>query len=372
MTNPDVTFGAWYTEQGNDTDVVLSSRVRLARNLVNFPFPEQFKQDDGSRVQSLVIDAISKITDIDDFQTLLISNLEPMGQRILIERGVIESDIIGMHDTGVSVSVDGKTSCLVNYQDHARIASFAPGNDTKKAYVIAKTMDEELQKSLQFAASVEFGYLTASLNDVGTGMKSSVIVHLPSLGVTNGLENIFNVFADKGVSVGASFGPGDRPLTINGTAVALGDYYQLSTGTSMPKNEEDQLALLKEAVSYAIDSERVARNSVMLNMSTSLKDSVFRAYSQVLYSRLMNESEAIDMVSRLKWGCDCGLLTGLKSTDFCSLLYRLRTAHLCFVNRSSTLTFESDIKTEDERVRRLRSLIMQEACEPLKIVQTEK
>lgn len=372
MTSSDVTFGAWYTEQGVDTDVVLSSRVRLARNLVNFPFPSEFKQDDGSRVQSLLFDAITKIKEPEIFQTLNLASLESMGQRILMERGVIESDIIGVKDTGVSVSADGKTSCIVNYNDHARIASFSPGNDTQRAYLVAKTIDEKLQESLQFAASVEFGYLTASLNDAGTGMKSSVVVHLPSLGVTNGLEGVFNLIGEKGVSAGACFGPGNQPHTVNGTSAALGDYYQLSTEKAMPNKEEDQLSLLNETVANVIDLERSARKTVVSTMSTSLKDSVFRAYSQVLYSRLMNEGEAIDIVSRLKWGFDCGLLNGLESTDFCSLLYRLRTAHLCFVNRSSTLNFEPDIQTEEQRVRRLRSLIMQEACEPLKIDQLEK
>jgi protein arginine kinase len=372
MNSTDVSFGAWYNEPGFDNDVVLSTRVRLARNLVNFPFPSEFKQNDGSQVQSLVFDAFNKITSPEVFQTLAVSNLEPMGQHILIERGVIEAEAIGLDDSGIAVSMDGKTSCEVNCHDHVRIASFTTGCDTIKAFEMAKNIDDKLQTSIQFAAAVDFGYLTASLNDTGTGMKVSTIVHLPSLGVTDGLETLFNELAEKGISAGACYGPGIQAHTVNGTAAALGDYYQLSTGTSMPQKEADQLALLKEATEYTATCERKARQTVIDKMQTSLKDSVYRAYSQVLYCRLMNESEAIDMVSRLKWGSDCGLLSGVDSASFCSLLYRLRSAHLGFVNRSGTLKFESDITTEEQKIRRLRSLIMQETCEPLKIIKLEK
>jgi len=285
MNSTDVSFGAWYNEPGFDNDVVLSTRVRLARNLVNFPFPSEFKQNDGSRVMALVFDAFSKITSPEIFQTLAVSNLEPMGQHILIERGVIEAETIGMDDSGIAVSMDGKTSCEVNCHDHVRIASFTTGCDTVKAFKMAKNIDDKLQKSLQFAAAVDFGYLTASLNDTGTGMKVSTIVHLPSLGVTRGLEALFNELAEKGISAGACFGPGNQPHTVNGTSAALGDYYQLSTGTSMPQKEETQLDLLKEATEYATLSERNARKTVIDTMETSLKDSVFRAYSLWVVSR---------------------------------------------------------------------------------------
>ncbi|HZK20071.1 MAG TPA: hypothetical protein VFC68_05030 [Treponemataceae bacterium] len=371
MNKADVSFGAWYSESGAENDVILSTRVRLARNLVNFPFPAQYKQDDSVKVQSLVFDAFLS-TAVEGFQTLPISGLEPMGQNILIERGVIEPQITKTKDAGLVVSSDGKTTCLVNYYDHLRIASFASGCDPNMAYSLAKSIDDKLQETLQFAASVEFGYLTASLNDTGTGMKVSVAVHLPSLGVVDGLEELFKSFSKKSIAVRASYGPGNQTHTINGSAAALGNYYLVSTGTAIPLKEEDQLSLLKDAAEQALEYERKARKTVISKMETSLKDSVFRAYSQVLYCRLMDEREAIDVVSRLKWGCDCGLLQGLSSADFCSLLYRLRSAHLAFVNKSGALNFEPDIKTEEQKVRRLRSLVLQEACEPLTIVQTEK
>ena len=134
---------AWYSVDGPDNDVILSTRIRLARNLVNFPFPQGFKNSDGERVLSLVFDAFSKVDENDSYQSLLISDLDSLGQKILSERGVIEPDAISQNSSGLVLRGDGKVSCTVNYNDHIRLSSFSTGLNIDFGYSLVKEIDDK-------------------------------------------------------------------------------------------------------------------------------------------------------------------------------------------------------------------------------------
>ena len=352
---------AWYGSNGPDNDVVLSSRVRLARNLENFPFPQGFKNSDGDRVQSLVFDAFHKIDENETYQSLLISELDSLGQKILSERGVIEPDSILQTSSGLILRGDGRVSCTVNCYDHIRLSSFVTGLDLSNAKKLVKEIDDKLQKHLQIAGSVEFGYLTSAIKDAGSGMKISLLVHLPAISYGGMLDRVLKEIMSEGFSVIGYYGSG---MTLGSS---LGAFYKISTEVSFSEDEEIQLEKINNLGKKIIDFERKVRLEIADNKPTFVRDLVYKAIAMVKYSRFIDSRDGIDLISKIKFGIDLGLLTGIETNVLFSLLYRVQNAHLSYVIRSSDLSYEKDVNTEELKIERLRSLILQETLNTMQI-----
>ncbi|MBQ6781123.1 MAG: hypothetical protein IJP62_07790 [Treponema sp.] len=353
---------AWYAYDGPENDVVLSTRVRLARNLANFPFPSNCKGDDAERIQTLVFDSFAHGENPDCFQALATSDLDELGTKILIERGVLDGNAKKNPGGGIIMRTDGKIACTVNDIDHVRISAFVPGLDGDTAYSLCRELDEALQRTVQFAASYDFGFLTAGIADSGSGMKVSVRLHLPSVSFTGGIAECFKILAEKGIDISACFGSGQ------GKGASLGSYYQVSTRNAGVGTEFDQMASLVAAVKYLAEYERRIREDCVQHRFTELQDSVFRAYSTAKFSLLMPQREAVDIIARIKWGKDAGLLSGIDDTALCALLYRIQEGHLQFILKNGTFHFSEDIAQNSQlQADRLRAVIMQETFEHLKI-----
>jgi protein arginine kinase len=346
--------GAWYNNNGPENDVILSTRVRLARNLANFPFPGNFRGDDSERVQMLVFDAFSHSDDPDSFQAVEIGKLDDTGMKILTERGVIDTP----SGTGIVMRSDGYIACTINSIDHVRIAAFTPGLNCDDAFSLCNSVDNTMQKSVQFAASYDFGFLTASLSDAGSGMKISLYVHLPSVSHAGKIDEVSYKLQEKGMSIASLFGSGGI------FDASLGAYYQVSTAAAFCGSEVDQLFSLTSAGKYIAETERKLRKEYAEYKPTVIHDIVYRAYAMVKFSRLISFREAVEIISALKWGCDMNLLTGLDDNAFFSMLYRVRDGHLNFLLKNGNFTFEKDIDSDPaQKINRLRALILQEALE---------
>ena len=345
---------AWYTGGGDENDVVLSTRVRLARNLANFPFPDNCSDDDAERIQSLVFDSFNHVSDPDAYQAIPMKKVPEESLTILREWGILD-----MPDgTGLVMKNSGELACTVNSVDHVRVAAFVPGLEIEHAFSVCSAVDGQLQQTLQFAASYDFGFLTSSLYDAGSGMKTSLWVHLPSLAFTGALQDVLDTVRQRDFTVKASYGFSDDAL------VALGKYYQISSASSFNGNEIDQIASAAAAGKYLAEQERKARAEVLKIRPTPAYDIVYRAYAMVKYSRLISLREGVDIISALKWGRDLNMLTGIEDTDFCALLYRIQPGHLRFLLSNGAFSFEQDVKDDPAlKIDRLRSLILQEALE---------
>ncbi|HOS29163.1 MAG TPA: hypothetical protein PLR39_00040 [Treponemataceae bacterium] len=353
--SPQTTQDAWYSYPGKENDVVLSTRVRLARNLASFPFPHAFRSDDAQRVKSLVFDSFSQMDPDQKYQSLAVKNLDPLGQRILSERGVISPETASSPMAGVIVRNDGKIACTVNTSDHVRISAFVTGLNAQTAYTLCKDVDDNLQNTLQFSASKEFGFLTSSLGDCGSGMKISVLVHLPSISAAGFLDRIFKDLMAKAYVISGFYGAG------NDSGSSLGSYYQISTSNSFTGSEISQIDELSLVIKHIAEFERKTLKELADNRPTSVRDQVYRALALVKYSRFIGSREGVDLISRIKWGSDAGILSGIENSELFALLYRIQTAHLQYVIRTSELKYEKDVVSEEKKIERLRSLIIQEA-----------
>lgn len=355
---------AWYSADGPENDVVLSTRIRLARNFVNFPFPSRFSRDDGERIQTLVFDAFSRLEHPERYQALSVKKLDILGQRILAERGVLAVSQTVNPVAGIVVRTDGKLVCAVNAEDHVRLSCFGAGLNTACVYPEIKQIDDGLQNIIQFAASVDFGYLNAALDNTGTGMKLSFFLHLPSLTFfnreTNELTALISDSEQKGLHVKACFGQALNDE--EAFSPVLGNCYELSSFRCFTGSEEEQIKALEEAAFSFIESERMCRRKVADTKPTALRDLVYKALAQVKYSRFLSERECLQALFRIKWGNDTGILTGMNNSSLFSLVYRTKEAHIEFINRSERFKFESDVvtrrkketdrKREKEKVRR--------------------
>ncbi|MBQ4377788.1 MAG: hypothetical protein II821_01120 [Treponema sp.] len=362
MPETNVVNDAWYAVNGPENDVVLSTRVRLARNLANFPFPSKFKDDDAFRVQTLVFDSFSHCSEPDRYQGVISQELDPLGAEILEERGVLDSKFAKENGSGIIVRTDGKISCEVNTIDHVRLASFVPGLDGDGAFSLAAKVDDELQNTLQFAADYNVGYLTSNLCDSGSGMKVSCRVHLPSLSFSGRLLDLFASLNSKEINVSDCFGAGNLPSS------SLGFYYQVSTKIAGNGTELSQIAALVSAVKSLVENERRERSVVLRNRQTELRSKIYTSYSKVKFSSLLDLREAVEIISDIKWGKNLGFFTGIEDRELCALLYRIQNGHLQFFLNSRKFNFPKDISENKElKTRYLRSLTLQESFEKISI-----
>lgn len=359
-TDEELTQEAWYAYPGPEEDVILSTRVRLARNLADFVFPEFLKSEDAERVQSLVFDSFLHLENPDSFQSLRSSSLDSLGQRILSERGMFPYAMYSLPWTGGVIRNDGRVACSVNYCDHLRIASFCAGFNCTDSYWLSRSLDSRLQDSLQFAASSEFGYLTARMRDVGSGMKLTAVLHLPSLVVNRIHDKVFKEAQYDGCSVGGFFVPGDM-------GVPPGAYYVVQNRQSYKGDEQAQLRHFEQTVKRIVEYERGSAMNLLETKPTRVKDSVYRAIATIKYGRLVTNREGIELVSKIKWGVNLRLLSGIAHNELTALLYRIQNAHLMYVIRNGKFNFEQDIASEEVKIERLRSLVLQEALSHVQI-----
>ena len=350
--------GAWYSEIGSDNDVVLSSRVRLARNLANFPFRQRMRGDDRERVKAIVFDAFSRLGNPEIYHTIDLSNMDNLGIKLMTERGVLEED--RESNEGLVIREDGKLSCVINGEDHIRLSAFFAGLDFAQSFTTCVKLDNALQQFIQFAASYDFGYLSSSFKDCGSGMKLSAWIHIPSSIFLKEEDSIFSLLKSGGFV--------SKPCYDMGFGEAIGSYYQISNAYSTEGNEVDQIASITAACQRIYTIERKCREEMVKKYPTMLKDAVYRAYALARFSRLLSLGEAIQIVSSIKWGVDSGIVGKIDDAKLFSLLYKLQPSHLEFVLKNSSFNFESDVESDNKyKVSRLRSLILQEAFESLEM-----
>lgn len=357
----------WYSMSGEDLDVVVSSKVRVARNLANFPFPEHFRNDDSARVQSLIFDSFSQLQQKNEdmlFHAIVSSELDDDGRKLLEERGVlrpVNPKTSSFFDTGVIMSLDGTTSASINYKDHLRLSSYRSGLSVRECFDTVFNIDAGLQNSLQFAASYDFGYLSAFLKDCGSGMKISARLHLPATILTGRLNNVVTYLDEYNLVIQPAF-----PDISQGSAA--GSFYQISTSSSMKGSELDQLAEFEGACKFIAETERKISRDYADNKRTIVRNSVIRSYSLSKCSLLVSYREAVGLISDIKFGVDHGFLTGIEDSQLCGLLYRIQPAHLSFLLKDGNFQFENDISGDRRSmIDRLRALILQEAFEKISL-----
>lgn len=311
----------WMAESGPESDVVLGTRIRLARNIRGIPFPGV--ADDGQlhRVTEMARRALSEL-DAQHGGPLTytpVAEVPPLERELLVERHLISP----MHtqevrEKGFALRSDEAVSVLVNEEDHLRIQTLFPGLQLEEALNLADRVDDWLSERLEYAFSERVGYLTAWPTNVGTGLRASVMLHLPALAIVGQLQHVLGAVARFGVAVRGLYGEGTE---------AIGNIFQISNQVSLGRTEDEILKHLANLGREVMSHERQARQR-LLKERRALEDRVWRSYGVLRYSRAISSQEAMQRLSDVRLGIDLGIIEGLNQQILKELLVLIRPAHL--------------------------------------------
>jgi len=321
----------WLRGAGAACDVVMSSRVRLARNLAGFPFMPKASRADRETILRLCRQQISASGLALQLMWIDLHKSTKTERTLLVERQLISrphargklSDGQGGPEEprGVAVGLpDEQLAVMVNEEDHLRLQVIRSGLDLSGAHEQADAADDALEAGLDYAFSPRFGYLTACPTNLGTGARFSVMLHLPGLAVTNEIEKVRNAADDMGLAVRGFYGEGSD---------AVGDFYQLSNQVTLGKSEADLLGTMEgEIVPKVIEYERRARDALLGRQKRRTEDSVYRAVGVLGNARLLTSEEAMNSLSRVRLGAMLGLVSGVDPEEINLLLLLIQNAHL--------------------------------------------
>lgn len=300
----------WMTEE--DLPIVLSSRVRLARNLADNPFPHTMSGEEGSIIEQKIVDCLvdSSIEEEKLFY-LALGQLKTVEKKVLIEKHLI-SPVFAELDAarGVALSESHKVSIMVNEEDHLRIQVLMPGSKLADAMRVAGIIDDLLEERLDIAYKEKYGYLTSCPTNVGTGLRASVMVHLPALVMTQKIQQVLGALAPLGLAVRGLYGEGSR---------AFGNIFQISNQITLGKREEDTLAHLEAVARQLVESESQARVMLRQQMPLATEDKVWRSRGILGNARLLSGEETFMLLSDDCLGIDMEILPKVNA-GFVSLL----------------------------------------------------
>ncbi|HWI48657.1 MAG TPA: protein arginine kinase [Rummeliibacillus sp.] len=283
-------------------DIIMSTRIRLARNLTGFRFPRAFSDEEALQIDKMVSNALidgDKKFNI-PFSYFSLYDMPALQRQVLVEKHLISPQLANKTKSGsILVSEDETISIMVNEEDHIRIQCLQPGLQLDKAYHLADEVDRLLESKLPYAFDDSFGYLTSCPTNTGTGLRASVMMHLPALTVTNQMGSLINTMARLGMVVRGIYGEGTE---------AVGNYYQISNQITLGKPEEDIILDLQSVAEQIIQKEIDARRALLEHASVAVSDRLNRSLGVLKYARILSSEEAANCLSNVRLGIDLGLI----------------------------------------------------------------
>ncbi|OPY58855.1 MAG: putative ATP:guanido phosphotransferase [Pelotomaculum sp. PtaU1.Bin035] len=316
-------YSRWMDADGPEADIVISSRVRVARNLAGKPFPHlsnNEKAEDIIRAVRLAVEDKELAKQVGALEISLLSELSPVERQILVDKHLISPDLLSSFEWKAVVLRDDEViSIMVNEEDHLRIQCLLPGLQLKEAWELINQVDDGLEKTLDYAFSEKLGYLTACPTNVGTGMRASVMLHLPGLGLTKQLSGVLNAINKVGLTVRGLFGEGTE---------ALGDMFQISNQITLGQSEEEIIDNLVAVAKQIIAQEQAARRALYNGRREVFEDRIYRAYGTLKYAHILTFEEAMRLFSDLRLGIEMGLVSGIPAKLLNELMVKIRPAFL--------------------------------------------
>ncbi|MGE4490389.1 MAG: protein arginine kinase [Kiritimatiellales bacterium] len=327
--------GGWL-EAGPEEGPVISSRIRLARNLRDTSFPGWASKEIRNRVWNEVVQSFNGVPGNEKFLHWRMDELCALDREVLFERHLISRELAERQaGSGVFVSEDECRAVMVNEEDHIRLQSLQPGLSLQKAWEAADQLDNDLEKTLSYAFSSKLGYLTACPSNVGTGLRASVMLHLPGLCLTEEIKPVINAVSKIGLAVRGLWGEGSE---------ASGHMFQISNQVTLGRSETDIVSHLEQIVLEVIEHEKNARERLMEAKPIRVHDHVGRSYGILANAALMSTGEALDLLSGMRLGIDLGLLPQMARREIDQLFIQIHPAHLQKDAGTALTPEERDVK----------------------------
>jgi protein arginine kinase len=331
--------GEWLRGTGPSSDIVISSRVRLARNMVNYPFLSRMKPPQRREAEEKLRTVIAEKHLVPHEMYFDLYETEPLERKMLVERHLISrehEDSTGRR--GVAVSQEENISIMVLEEDHLRIQVLRSGLNLKSAWDAANRIDDIFEEQVEYAFDEQLGYLTACPTNVGTGLRVSVMLHLPALVITRQIEKVFHAVSKINLAVRGLYGEGTE---------AHGHFYQISNQVTLGRSETQIIENVEAVIPQIVRFEESARKSLLEKDRRRLEDRVWRAYGMLKYARVVSSEETMTLLSALRLGVHLGLISEIPVGTVNELFIYTQPAHLQLLAGTDLEPLERDQRRAD-------------------------
>ena len=338
----------WLSPGEGGHPIVISSRVRLARNLAKLAFPGWAKKTERIRILDEIKPEVDGLAQMRNSFSEQLNELSAMDKQVLVERHLIsrEHAAKGM-GSAVVINSTQTVSIMINEEDHLRMQAITSGLELQKTYRVIDDVDTALESHLDFAFDPELGYLTACPTNVGTGMRASAMVHLPGLVLSEQINQVINSVNKIGLAVRGLYGEGTE---------AMGNLFQVSNQTTLGENESQIIERLNKVIETLIQRENQARENLLETKRPMLMDQVGRAYGILTHAYAVSSKEALNLLSVMRLGIDLGFFPEEGRLLINSLLMETQPAHLQHLSQQKLAAEERDHLRADIVREKLKSL----------------
>ncbi|MCL2527411.1 MAG: protein arginine kinase [Defluviitaleaceae bacterium] len=314
-------IGPWYQDTLTDQRQILSSRVRLARNIQKYRFWQKISSEDAAQMVQEAQNALNR-AGAKLFHQMNVQALGETEQKVFLEKHIVSPEFLkGTRlPTSLLISDDQNISVMLNEEDHIRIQSIQPGDHLAEALAKANQIDDLIEESVEYAFHPEYGYLTACPTNTGTGLRASFMIHLPCLERCDLLKNLLPTISKFGITLRGIYGEGTAPM---------GSIYQISNQTTLGKSEDDIIQGLQNVTNTVIEKENHAMEKMIASHKDDTENTIYRAYGTLAYSRKITAKEAMDMLSLIRLGYMAGLLEKPKpAKQIYQIMMEIQPGHL--------------------------------------------
>ena len=340
----------WYVQTGKDSDIVISSRIRLARNIKGIPFTTKCKPEDLEKVINIMNNEVNSLGyGLKLFRMDKIDNVTKLS---LIEKHLISPEFVAKTENSITQNLkaillnDDENICImVNKEDHLRIQVFSAGLDLENLKNLIVEIDEKIDEACHYSCDRKYGYLTTCPTHVGTGMKVSVMVHLPALTITGNINKVLQIVNSFGMNIRGLYGEGTQ---------SLGNIYQISNNQSLGLTEDEIVKNLNIITSKIIEQERLARKN-LTKEPLELEDRICRSYGILTNARKLTSEECLKLWSDVKLGMDLGIIEGLTDLKVNKIRINSQSGNLQKYLGNNLNAYERDI----ERPKIIKQIILE-------------
>lgn len=338
----------WLRGTGPEAEIVISSRLRLARNIRGMKFSRRASPENRRRVLKLVGTAAEACESLRGALTVELEKHPPIDRQLLVERHLISRELSPETQGAVIVGRGELVSLMINEEDHLRIQVLQSGLQLKNCWRLADRVDSQLEKKLEYEFSPEYGYLTACPTNVGTGIRASVMLHLPALVINKQISQVLQGVHKLGMAIRGTWGEGTQ---------AAGNMFQISNQITLGKTEEAIISELERIIIKIVTYEKQARDLLLKSSSPRLEDRVWRALGVLKNARLISSEETLELLSSLRVGVNLGILKNITRAAVNELFIHTRPAHLQKMAGKLLASEERDLL----RARLIREKLAEEA-----------
>ena len=312
--------GEWLKGAGQDNDIVVSSRVRLARNLKTHKFLTRATNEERRTIESFVSERLDAVSMVPSLRYFPLHNLETVDRQLLVERHLISSEHAnGEGERGVAISGDETFSLMVNEEDHLRLQVLRAGLNFDDAWAQIEPIDKALEQVLPYAWHKRYGYLTCCPTNIGTALRVSVMMHLPAAAMSKQMDKVLQSLSRLNFTVRGFFGEGTQPV---------GDLFQVSNQITLGTSEGEILHEMKSIVPQIIEFERTWRQKLQDDQAVMLQDKVWRALGTLKVARTISSEETLEQLSAVRLGAHLGLLEKIPTDVLNEIFIFSQPAHL--------------------------------------------